>query len=334
MTSATTRPRSVDVPADSFARPGRRPRLTRRNLRLALGALWLLDGVLQLQPYMFTRSFSTGVLAAAAGGQPVVVHGPVLWAAGLVGQHPAVWNSLFAVVQLALGVGLLLGRTAKVAIAASVAWAAGVWLLGEGLGGVLGGTASLVTGAPGAVALYAVIGLALWPAEDHEAAPASWLPAAWAALWTLEAALTAWAWAHAGGTLTAQLDSAGAAAPGWLARADRALAGGLSHLGGSATLVLAAVEVGIGLLALRPGAARRWAVAGGAALAVASWAFGESFGLLWTGQATDVNTGPLLVLLGLGVLAAADRVVPVDRVGGTVAAPGPSPLWPETDPAR
>ena len=37
-------------------------RLTRRNLQIALGVLWLLDGALQLQPFMFTTGFSNDIL--------------------------------------------------------------------------------------------------------------------------------------------------------------------------------------------------------------------------------------------------------------------------------
>ena len=48
-------------------------RLTRRHLEIALGALWFVDGLLQLQPFMFTREFYNGVLGMANMGLP----GPV-----------------------------------------------------------------------------------------------------------------------------------------------------------------------------------------------------------------------------------------------------------------
>ena len=43
----------------------------RRVLQLALAGLWLLDGVLQYQAFMFTKGFSQ-MLADTAGGQPGV----------------------------------------------------------------------------------------------------------------------------------------------------------------------------------------------------------------------------------------------------------------------
>jgi hypothetical protein len=39
--------------------------ITRRLLQIALGLLWLLDGLLQAQPFMFTRGVATEVIAYA-----------------------------------------------------------------------------------------------------------------------------------------------------------------------------------------------------------------------------------------------------------------------------
>ena len=38
----------------------------RRWLQIGLGALWVLDGALQYQPYMFSRTFVTGIIDPAA----------------------------------------------------------------------------------------------------------------------------------------------------------------------------------------------------------------------------------------------------------------------------
>ena len=45
-------------------------RSRRRHVEVALGVLWLLDGVLQFQPYMFTRAFMDGILGMANMGLP------------------------------------------------------------------------------------------------------------------------------------------------------------------------------------------------------------------------------------------------------------------------
>ena len=44
---------------------------TRRKLQLALGGLWLLDGILQFQPSMFTKAFPA-MLAGTSAGNPAV----------------------------------------------------------------------------------------------------------------------------------------------------------------------------------------------------------------------------------------------------------------------
>ena len=154
----------------------------RRALQLALGALWLLDGMLQFQPSMFGHGFAQ-MLAGSAQGNPAVVARPITWSAGLIGHHVVALNAIFAAIQLLLGLGIAWRPALKVALAGSVAWSLAVWWLGEGLGGVLAGTASPVDGAPGAVLLYGLLAVLLWPA-------AIWPPAAppcarspWASLW-------------------------------------------------------------------------------------------------------------------------------------------------------
>jgi Cu+-exporting ATPase len=124
----------------------------RRKLQLALGALWLLDGILQFQPSMFTKAFP-GMLAGTSAGNPAFVASPVSWSAALITHHLVVLNAVFAAIQVALGLGIAWRPTVRLALAASVLWSLAVWFLGEGLGGVLAGTASLTDGAPGAVIL-------------------------------------------------------------------------------------------------------------------------------------------------------------------------------------
>src|SRR5580692_11751448 len=135
----------------------------RRRLQLGLAALWVLDGVLQYQSFMFTRAFGQ-MLAGSADGNPAVVAESVRWAAGIIERSPVTTNAAFATIQLALGLGIAWRPALKVALAGSVAWSAAVWWFGEGLGGVLNGTATPVNGAPGAVILYALLAVLIWPA--------------------------------------------------------------------------------------------------------------------------------------------------------------------------
>ena len=75
---------------------------SRRKLQLGLGVIWLLDGVLQLQPFMFGKGFPR-MLAENAPGNPAFVARPITWSAGFIDHHLVVLNAVFALIQLALG---------------------------------------------------------------------------------------------------------------------------------------------------------------------------------------------------------------------------------------
>ncbi len=103
-------------------------------------------------------------IAPVAAGNPALIARPVIWSAQVMAQHIALYNTAFAVIQLSIAVGLFFRHTVKLALAASIAWAVMVWWFGEGLGGVLTG-ASPLAGVPGAVILYALIAVLIWPAN-------------------------------------------------------------------------------------------------------------------------------------------------------------------------
>ena len=300
------RPVAPGPAVERTASTGSRRRPSRRHLRIALGLLWLLDGVLQLQPFMFTRRFASQVIAPTASGQPGWVAWPVRHAASVVGAHPVPANLAFALVQLGLGVAFLVRRTARPAVVCSVAWAASVWFLGEGLGGLAGGTASLLAGAPGAVALYGVLALAAWPGSDDPhgrgRAVASWFPMAWAVIW-LDLALVALLPANrSAGAVRDQVEATAGQVPGWLAHVDRVIGAGAGHLGHWAAVLLVVVPAVIGVLGLGTVRQRRVAACAGIVVALAVWAVGQGLGLLTSGSATDPNTGPLLALCGVALL--------------------------------
>ena len=274
-----------------------------RTLQSALGAIWLLDGALQLQPYMFTKGFVTGVLVPAADGNIGFVSHPALSIAHAMVPDVATWNALFATIQLLLGIGIIAGSLTRRApllrlvLAGSFAWAAAVWWLGEGLGGVLTG-ASPLSGAPGAVALYVVIGLLVWPGEDT-AAPllaSRFARGAWVALWTLSALLLLEPPNQGRDAVSSVIAAASAGEPGPLRSVLMHAAGALRGAGPWLDSLLALVMLAVGV-AVALGILPRVALAISIVLAIGIWIFGEAFGGILTGQGTDPNSGPLWVLL-------------------------------------
>ena len=283
-------------------------RVTRRNLQVSLGVLWLLDGVLQCQPFMFSRGFARQILAPAGVGQPRVIASLVHATVAIVASHPAATNMLFALTQLLLGVALFTRRIR--ATRARCFHRVGAQRLdcGEGLGGLATGV-TILSGAPGAALLYAVIAVLAWPArEDQGDARPSWsaLPI-WSALWIVAAVLQLIDGNNSSTSLTTMLRMSGSGAPGWIAGIDRQL-GGLRPPGWTASGLIA-IYVLVAIWAVIPGWTRQFSIALGLFIAMASWLLVQGLGDLTSGNATDPNAGPLIMLLALAVVGANTRDV-------------------------
>ena len=290
----------------SEARPAAARPDARRALQLGLAAIWLLDGVLQYQPFLYTKAFGQS-LAATAAGNPSVIARPITWDANLVEHHLVLLNTIFATIQLLLGLGIAFRPTVRIALAASVAWSVGVWWFGEGLGGVLSGGASPLNGAPGAVIIYGLLAVLLWPADRQTSPPfvaarAVGAPVArvlWLVFWLSEAYFALTPANRAPQAVTAMIASMESGEPGWLSAIDRGGASLVAHHGlvASVVLALALVLIAVGVYLPRPLAQATLVLAIVVALVI--WVVAEGFGTILASGATDPNSGPVLVLLAL-----------------------------------
>jgi hypothetical protein len=279
----------------------------RRVLQLALAAVWLLDAVLQYQSFMFTKAFGQ-MLAATAPGNPSVVASPITWNARLIEHHGVTLNTIFATVQLLLALGIAWRPTVRLALGASIAWALGVWWFGEGLGEVLTGKASPVNGAPGAVVLYALLAVLLWPA-DRGKVPAPFTAARavgaraaralWLVLWASLAYLTMQPGNRAPQALHDMIAGMANGEPSWLTAIDKNAAALVAHQGLAASVVLAIVLALIAVGVYLPAPAARATLVLAIVVAAIIWVVGEALGTVFTGGGTDPNSGPLLALLAL-----------------------------------
>jgi hypothetical protein len=284
---------------------------TRRKLQLVLGGSWLLDGILQCQPFMFSKAFPR-MLAGTAAGNPAAVASPITWSATFIDHHLVVANALFATIQLALGLGIAWRPAVKVALAASVAWALGVWWLGEGLGEILAGPASPVNGAPGAVLLYAVLAVLLWPADRDPLAPfiaarAVGLRAArstWLVLWGSLAFFALVPASRAPQAISTMISAMASGQPAWLAGIDAHAASALNHQGLPASILLAVALAFVAAGVYLPARFTRPVIVLALVLATLLW-LAEGLGGIFTGSGTDPNSGPLLALLALAFWPAA-----------------------------
>jgi hypothetical protein len=279
----------------------------RRLLQLALAGVWLLDAVLQYQSFMFTKAFGQ-MLGATAAGNPGAIASPINWDARLVEHHTVALNAIFATIQLLLALGIAWRPMVRLALGASIAWSLGVWWFGEGLGGVLNGSADPVNGAPGAVIIYALLAVLLWPADrggrpaPFTAARAVGAPVAralWLVLWLSLAYFALLPANRAPQALNGMIAGMESGEPGWLAAIDRAAASLVARQGLAASIVLAVALVIIAVGVLLPPPAARATLVLAIVVAALIWVIGEAFGAILAGGATDPNSGLLLILLAL-----------------------------------
>jgi hypothetical protein len=295
------------VPRGAIAAPRvlRPPADARRALQLSLGALWLLDGILQFQPFMFTKDFATNVMAPSAQGNPALVADPITWSARIVAGHPVGTNAAFASIQVLLGLAIAWRPTVRAGLAASVPWALAVWWFGEGFGGVLNGTASPLSGAPGGVVLYALLAVLLWPSDRPGTFPAARAVGAQAArgLWLLLWGSLAFFAVQPANTGPQDVHDmiAGMAdgQPGWLASLMNGAARLTAGRGPAVSIALAVVLAAIAVAVYLPWPVQRWLLAGAVGVAALIWVCAQALGGLYGGQGTDPNSGPLLALLAL-----------------------------------
>jgi hypothetical protein len=294
---------------------------SQRALQVVLGLFWILDAALQFQPFMFGRGFVEDNILANGSGQPFVLGDFITHIGNFVSPDIAVWNTFFALIQLFIGAGLLFRRTVRPALAVSFVWVVGVWVIGEGLGMLLTGTATALTGAPGSVIMYGLLGLMAWPRPprrwlgwtDRPAGIASAAAAqgvgrsitplaVWAGYWSLAAVLFLLPANRTRTSIASAISGMTDGAPGWYAHFLTSTANLFSTTGAQTAWFLAAVAVVIGLgplVARRPG----WFLAAGALLSFLMWIVGQGLvGDVFSGSDTDPNTGPLMILLAAAMV--------------------------------
>ena len=278
-----------------------------RKLQIALGAIWLIDGALQLQPFMFRRSFVTQIIVPTEAGQPSVIAAPIRLVAHLIEPRVALFNVFAVAIQVLIGLGLMYRPTVRPALLTSFGWALGVWCVGEGLGGLFTGHASPLTGAPGAALLYVLAGLIAWPrARSRTGAPRvggvlgeRGARGAWALFWLGSAAL----WLLPANRADAAVHDAIANAPSgarWLTSIQSTVAPAAAGHGFAIALAAAGLSAAVGLAVLFA----RWAkptLVLSTTIGLICFVVGQGMGGILTGSGTDPGTGPLIILLAFAI---------------------------------
>jgi cytochrome oxidase Cu insertion factor (SCO1/SenC/PrrC family) len=140
----------------------------RTYLRWAFGAIWLVDGILQFQGSM-PLGLANNVVRPLAAGTPSWLHSLMIHGINIWNAHPISLATGVAWFQVGLGLIILVsrGRTGRWAALVSVVWAAGIWLIGNGAGGIFVRGASILFGWPGATMIYVVAGIWLFVSNER-----------------------------------------------------------------------------------------------------------------------------------------------------------------------
>lgn len=307
-------------------------RSARQILYWGFGGLWVLAGLLQAQPAMSTE-FAPHYLVPNLNGQPfwlfnLMESGIVLWA-----RHPIFWDTVAVWLQLGIGIAMIWGqekRVGRIALMVAVVWALWVWVMGEGMGGLLvPGENSWLAGAPGASLLY---GFAAWllliPKQAFTAprikrAIARGFTFLWGTLLLLQV------WPGNGywtGPLlsSATLSMAKMPQPSWISAPVYGTAAMMAqHPECINALVVAILTLLTIWWAVRPGRAVAWVTA---SWVFFTWALCQDYGV-FGGLASDPNTGlPVLVFIAtfLSLTEMSRRDLKRDPLGGRRRQRGPS----------
>jgi len=283
--------------------------LSMKRLRQFLGVLWLIDGLLQLQPQMFTMNMVNGVMAPIVDGQPGAIGTSLQWIVNTVTSNLVLVNWLIAVVQVALGVLLILGLWIRPTIIVSIVWALLVWYGGEGMSMLLTGQASILSGAPGAVLLYPLIGLAVYPrreSKEQNEGLISRLQLRWvlAGFWIFAALLQLqpfwWQPQQISGAIGGMVGGGGLNTylfdPALQAIANATTS---AEIPLNIVMIVVFLALGIGLVLAKREHVMPFLIAS-LVISVVIWYFTQAFGMIFTGMATDFNSGLLVILLTLG----------------------------------
>jgi hypothetical protein len=182
--------------------------------------------------------------------------------------------------------------------------------------------ASLLTGAPGAVVLYTLVGVIVWPTEeapDRSAASGGILGdhyarLVWGILWLFLALSMVQLVNRNADALTSAFATAASSSPGPFAGLNSGLASMFAGRGSCPAIILAVLLAVIGI-AVYLNWRRNAFLLAGSVLALFIWITAQFFGGIFTGQGTDPNSGPLFVLL-----AATLWVAPRPRNSSTATA--------------
>ncbi|HKV03007.1 MAG TPA: hypothetical protein VJQ26_12820 [Ktedonobacteraceae bacterium] len=262
-----------------------------------------------------------GIMKPMLNGQPGLFEPSLQFIVNQTTLHLTAVNLLIGIVQVCLGLGFLFlpDRWVKELVIVSIVWALIVWYGGEGMSMLLTGTASILTGAPGAVLLYPLLGFAVYPrktstadaqsatrkAGDDGLLPRKYLRWVLAGFWIFGALLQLqpnwWQPGQISQTIGGYIGMGGLNT--WLVDPVLKQISTVTaniEIPLNIALIVAFLALGIGLAVVRREQLPPFLIAS-IVVSVVFWYCSEAFGGILTGMATDFNSGLLVVVMALAV---------------------------------
>lgn len=325
--SATLTQRSGQIPVT----PDRAaPSSARRRLQLVLAGLWVLDGVLKLQPFMFTKDFAPMTLGDASDGAVFWIADPINWVQKILVNHPVGPMVVFALIEIAIGFAIAYRPTARYGLLACMCWVPFLWFFAEGLGGMTAG-AGPFSGAPGASILYGVLAILLWPTDRPGVSEAvryvgtRTAQIVWVVLWGLLAVLSFLPHNTAPDAISNTISGNVSGTPLWYTGLLNHAASWTSGRGAAVSVTLGVL---LALVALSVLVKDRRVVRAGLVLAIVIsaviWVLGEGLGMPFMGMATDPDTGPLLALVAIVFWPVANKLTATAAATDAETEPAPA----------
>jgi hypothetical protein len=321
------------------------PSSARRRLQLVLAGLWVLDGVLKLQPFMFTKDFGPMVVGTASNGAWSWLADAMNWAQKIIVAHPVGPMVLFALIEIVIGFAIAYRPTVRYGLIACICWVPFLWFFAEGLGGMTAESGPF-SGAPGASILYGLLAVLLWPTDQPGVGEAVRFVGTrtakiiWLVLWGLLAVLSFLPKNTASDSISNTIAGNVDGTPQWYTSLLDHAADWTKGRGAEVSIT---VGVLLALVALSVLVKDRRVVRAGLVLAIVIatvvWVLGEGLGMPFMGMATDPDTGPLLALVAIAFWPVAKQLTAASSTAadeGSAAAPAsatkpPATTSPSTD---
>ncbi len=259
---------------------------------------------MELQPKMFSNFLASLVLKFSVVNQPTIIHSQILFVINILVRHPAVFNLFFVLIQLGIGFLIINPRTVRLGLKVSIVWGLFIWYFAEGLGNLLTHSALLISGAPGAALLYVIIAIGLYPYKKTSSKYLlNWFSISVIGYYLIGIVLILANSMNLNMAISNLVHTNAMASTGLISTMQSHFANFIASQSHNIVFVILVCYLLLAGSVLMNSKIRSIGIYLGILLALFFWIIGQNFGGIFVGTATDLNSGPLVILMLLGLRA-------------------------------